>query len=81
MAQEQNVAELPKSSGQLIKYTVGHHRQKGVSHEDFVKWMTHEHIPAAIPLFKKHNISKYALVSILLPTRRPLLADPRNPRL
>lgn len=63
MAEQQNEAELAKSSGQLIKYTVAHYRKEGVSHEDFVKWMTHEHIPTAIPLFKKHNIRKYSLVS------------------
>ncbi|ROW13953.1 hypothetical protein VPNG_04077 [Cytospora leucostoma] len=62
MAEKQEaLAELPQSSGQLIKYTVGHHRNKAVSHEEFIKWFTHEHLPLALPVFKKHNISKYTL--------------------
>lgn len=61
--------------GRLIKYTVGHYRQKGVSHEDFLKWLTHEHLPAAIPIFKRHGIKKYTLVGAgeiyrsIIPTR------------
>lgn len=63
MTDMQNIADLPKSSDQLIKYTASHYRQEGVSHEDFVRYMTDEHIPAALPLFKKHGIVKYSLVS------------------
>ncbi|ROW12543.1 hypothetical protein VMCG_00504 [Cytospora schulzeri] len=58
---QEALPELPKSSGKPIKYTVGHYRNKEVSHEDFVKWFTHEHLPAVLSLFKKHNISKYTL--------------------
>lgn len=64
------LGSLPQSSNRLIKYTVGHYRNKDVSHEDFVKWFTHEHLPAALPLFKKHGISKYTLVSSLMSPER-----------
>lgn len=47
----------------LMKYTVGHYRQKGVSHEEFINWLTKEHLPVAVPIFKRNGIVKYTLVS------------------
>ena len=49
--------------GRLMKYTVGHYRKEGVTHEDFINWLTKEHLPLAIPIFKRHGIKKYTLVS------------------
>lgn len=49
--------------GRLMKYTVGHYHKEGVTHEDFINWLTKEHLPLAIPIFKRHGIKKYTLVS------------------
>lgn len=48
----------------LIKFTATHYRKDGVSHEDFIKWFTEQHLPAALPLMKKYGIKKYNLVRI-----------------
>lgn len=50
--------------GRLMKYTVGHYRKEGVTPEDFINWLTKEHLPLAVPIFKRHGIKKYTLVSL-----------------
>ncbi|KAI2622482.1 hypothetical protein GGR54DRAFT_598685 [Hypoxylon sp. NC1633] len=57
-------------SAQQIKYTVDHYRKEGVSEEALLKWFHEVHIPNAVPLMKKHGITKYAAH-----TRAPELCD------
>ncbi|KAI1414070.1 hypothetical protein F5Y13DRAFT_159665 [Hypoxylon sp. FL1857] len=45
----------------IIKYTLEHYRKEGVSEEAFSKWFQEVHIPAGVPLMKKHGITKYAV--------------------
>ncbi|KAK9769996.1 putative EthD domain-containing protein [Seiridium cardinale] len=54
------MAEAPKQQGPL-KYTVTHYRQPQHTHEAFIKWITEEHLPLAIPIFKKHGVLGYSL--------------------
>jgi hypothetical protein len=46
-----------------MRFTLTHYRKEGRSHEDFMKWIVEVHLPKALPLFKKHGITGYALVS------------------
>jgi hypothetical protein len=46
-----------------MKYTVTHHRKAERTHELFIKWIVEEHLPLAIPIFKKHGVLEYSLVS------------------
>lgn len=32
-----------------------------------MKWIVEEHLPVAIPIFKKHGVIEYALVSVARP--------------
>ncbi|KAI1094735.1 hypothetical protein F5B19DRAFT_490270 [Rostrohypoxylon terebratum] len=44
-----------------LKYTVTHYRKKEHTHEEFLKWIVEEHLPLALPVFKKHGIISYSL--------------------
>ena len=55
------MAELRE--GQRLKYTVTHYRQPHLTHEEFMKWIVDEHLPLAMPVFKKHGVLAYNLVS------------------
>lgn len=50
---ETSIANLP----------VRHYRRKEKTHEEFIKWMVEEHLPLAMPVFKRHGILSYSLVS------------------
>lgn len=52
-----------EQSGQPLKYTLTHYRKPERTHEAFIKWIVEEHLPLAIPVFKKHGIIEYSLVS------------------
>ncbi len=54
---------LKKQEGQPMKFSLTHYRKAGITHEAFMKWIVEVHIPKAIPIFKKHGIIGYALVS------------------
>jgi hypothetical protein len=54
---------LKTTTGGAIKYTVELHRKDGVSEGAFMHWSTNGFLPAAVPIMKKHNILKYAVVS------------------
>ncbi len=54
----------------LYKYTVSHYRNPAVSEEGFRKWYQEEHLPYALPLMKKHGITKFNVVSIQAPSIR-----------
>jgi hypothetical protein len=53
-----------QKEGQPMKYTITHYRKQPHTHEEFIKWIVEEHLPLAIPVFKKHGIIGYSLVSI-----------------
>ncbi|KUL85917.1 hypothetical protein ZTR_06349 [Talaromyces verruculosus] len=53
------MAELRE--GQRLKYTVTHYRQPHLTHEEFMKWIVDEHLPLAMPVFKKHGVLSYTL--------------------
>jgi len=53
------MAEVPK--GKPLKYTLTHYRQPQHTHEAFIKWIFEEHLPLAMPIFKKHSIIAYSL--------------------
>lgn len=58
------MTELPtQQGGQPLKYTLTHYRKPEHTHEAFIKWVVEEHLPLAIPVFKKHGIIEYSLVS------------------
>ncbi|KAH9908565.1 hypothetical protein F4778DRAFT_352097 [Xylariomycetidae sp. FL2044] len=44
-----------------VKFTVTHYRQSQHTHEAFIKWIVEDHLPAAIPIFKKHGVLGYTL--------------------
>lgn len=46
-----------------VKFTLTHHRKTGTTHEAFMEWIVKVHLPKAIPIFKKHKVIDYALVS------------------
>ncbi|GAB1312363.1 EthD domain-containing protein [Madurella fahalii] len=50
-----------ENGGQPLKYTVTHYRQKEHTHEAFIKWIVEEHLPIAMPIFKKHGVLEYSL--------------------
>ena len=54
---------LKSTTGQPIKYTVEHYRKDGVSSEAFMDWFTNVVLPKAMPVMKKHNVLKVAVVS------------------
>lgn len=47
-----------------VKLTITHYRKPEHSHEAFIKWITEEHVPLAMPVFQKHGVIEYSLVSI-----------------
>lgn len=49
------------------KFTVTHYRKPEHTHEAFMNWIIKEHLPGAIPIFKKHGILEYSLVSCFVP--------------
>lgn len=51
------------TAGPAIKCTLEHHRKEGVSEEAFTQWFTEQYLLRAVQIMKKHNISKYAVVS------------------
>ncbi|KAI1746036.1 hypothetical protein F4680DRAFT_400102 [Xylaria scruposa] len=56
------MADLPKQqSSPPLKYTVTHFRKPNRTHEAFMKWLVEEHLPRAIPVFKKHGVLGYSL--------------------
>jgi hypothetical protein len=58
------MAEITKQQeDQPLKFTLTHYRKAGTTHEAFMKSIVEVHLPKAIPLFKKHGITGYALVS------------------
>lgn len=64
MAQHGVTSSPPKTTtGHATKYTVEHYRKDGVSEEAFMDWFTNVVLPKAVPVMKKHNILKYAVVS------------------
>lgn len=48
-----------------VKLTVTHYRKPEHSHEAFIKWITEEHVPLAMPIFQKHGVIEYSLVIII----------------
>ncbi len=50
---------------QPMKFTLTHYRKARTTHEAFMKWIVEVHLPKAIPVFEKHGIIGYALVSSL----------------
>jgi len=54
---------LKTTPGYAVKYTVEHYRKDGVSGEAFTRWFTQQFLPRAIPILKKHNILRHAVVS------------------
>ncbi|KAK7937838.1 uncharacterized protein PG986_014706 [Apiospora aurea] len=50
-------------SSTYYKFTVTHYRRPEHTHEAFMKWIIEEHLPAAMPIFKKHGVVEYSLVS------------------
>ncbi|CAL5870493.1 uncharacterized protein PFLUO_LOCUS4730 [Penicillium psychrofluorescens] len=46
---------------QPVKFTITHYRKQEHTHEAFIKWMVEEHLPLAIPVFKKHGVIEYSL--------------------
>ncbi|PQE16661.1 dimeric alpha-beta barrel protein [Rutstroemia sp. NJR-2017a BBW] len=50
-----------QSKGRPLKYTITHHRRPEHTHEEFIKWIVEEHIPLAVPLFKKYGVTRYSL--------------------
>ena len=58
------MAEIPvEQEGKPLKYTVTHYRQPQHTHEAFIKWIVEDHLPVAMPIFQKHGILGYSLVS------------------
>ncbi|KAI1662332.1 hypothetical protein F4813DRAFT_396971 [Daldinia decipiens] len=50
------MAQAPENQGKPLKYTVSHYRKPEHTHEAFIKWMVEEHLPIAIPIFKRHGV-------------------------
>ncbi|KAI1504808.1 hypothetical protein F5X99DRAFT_371049 [Biscogniauxia marginata] len=56
------MAEGPgQRGGQPLKYTVTHYRKQKHTHEAFIKWIVEEHLPVAMPIFKKHGALGYSI--------------------
>lgn len=54
---------LKTAPGRVVKYTMELYRKDGVSAEAFDDWFTNVVAPKAVPVYKKHNVIKFALVS------------------
>ncbi|KAK8061309.1 hypothetical protein PG994_007675 [Apiospora phragmitis] len=50
-----------KQGGQPLKFTITHYRLPHHTHEAFIKWLTEEHLPLALPVLKKHGALGYSL--------------------
>ncbi|KAJ5113476.1 hypothetical protein N7456_002010 [Penicillium angulare] len=46
---------------QPVKLTITHYRKPEHTHEAFIRWITDEHVPLAIPIFRKHGVIEYTL--------------------
>jgi hypothetical protein len=57
------MAGITEQQPRPLKFTLTHYRKAGTTHEAFMKWIVEVHLPKAIPLFKKHGVTGYALVS------------------
>lgn len=57
---------MTEGQGQPLKFAITHYRKPQHTYEDFIKWIVEGHLPFAIPVFKKHGILGYTLVSVLL---------------
>ncbi|KAM3086804.1 hypothetical protein ACMFMG_000925 [Clarireedia jacksonii] len=59
------MAETPntqsEAGSQPIKLTLTHYRLPQHTHEEFMNWIVSVHFPAAMPVFKKHGVLRYAL--------------------
>jgi hypothetical protein len=55
------MSEVPES--RPVKFTITHYRQQQHSHEAFMDWIVKDHLPLALPVFKKYGIIEYSLVS------------------
>lgn len=47
-----------------VKLTITHHRLPQHTHEAFIDWIVKEHLPLAIPVFKKYGVIDYSLVRL-----------------
>lgn len=56
---------MTEGQGQPLKFTITHYRNLQHTHEAFIKWIVDSHLPLAIPVFKKHGVLSYTLVSVL----------------
>ncbi|KAL9622768.1 MAG: hypothetical protein Q9160_002886 [Pyrenula sp. 1 TL-2023] len=65
MADQQTTpsSTTPTTPGRPLKYTVEHYRKEGVTEQAFLDWFRNVHIPAALPLMKKHGIVGYAVLA------------------
>ncbi|KAI0118031.1 EthD domain-containing protein [Hypoxylon sp. NC0597] len=53
------MAQVP--ADKPLKYTITHYRKPGHTHEAFIKYIVEDHLPLALPVFKKHGIITYSL--------------------
>jgi hypothetical protein len=68
------MAETPKQQAdQPVRFTLTHYRKAGTAHDAFMKWIVEVHLPKAIPVFQKHGVIGYALVSLPVTLPRRLL--------
>ncbi|KAI1132067.1 hypothetical protein F5Y10DRAFT_261546 [Nemania abortiva] len=44
-----------------VKLTLTHYRKSERTHEEFMKWIIEEHLPLAIPAFKRCGVLSYSL--------------------
>lgn len=68
---------MAEEIGKPLKFTITHYRRAQHSHEDFIKWIVEGHLPLAIPIFKKHGVLGYTLVSVPSDGRTSGMADTR----
>ena len=57
-----------------VKLTVTHYRKPEHTHEAFMKWLVEEHVPLAVPVFKRCGVLNYSLVS-----QSPMIRATRSP--
>ncbi|KAK8851627.1 hypothetical protein PGQ11_014106 [Apiospora arundinis] len=50
-----------KQGDHPIKFTITHYRLPQHTHEAFIKWITDEHLPLAMPVLKRHGVLGYSL--------------------
>ncbi|KAI0023597.1 hypothetical protein F4780DRAFT_776623 [Xylariomycetidae sp. FL0641] len=48
-----------------VKLTITHYRRSERKHDDFMRWIVEEHIPLAIPAFKRCGVLNYSLVTAM----------------